>query len=311
MRPCSLRIAFLLSSALVFIPVDWALGKNSGSLGSLQGLAAQVTLQPPVSDTVQRVVLMDGSSFFARVITSGEGRVLLETVGGDRLDVSLDRIRSLTPARGSVVEGEFWTEDPNRTRLLVLAPTGRTLDQGEGYLSTFWVFLPFVSYGLTDRITLSGGTPLLPEVIGRVVYLAPKVGVYSRPGLDLAAGSIAFFATEEVDEGSLGLLYGVGTFGSPDRSISAGAGWAFAIGSGDSWLGDEPVLLLGGEYRIRRNLKLITENYLVPGGEGILSGGLRFFGERLSVDFGVAAVTESTSTWLPVLNFIYNFGGRN
>jgi hypothetical protein len=311
MRHSPLRFGLLLASALLLVPMVWAPGNSSGSGLSLHGLAAQVTAPPEVGDAVQRVILVDGSNFFARVVASEGGRVVLETVGGDRLEVSLDRIRSLTPARGTFVDGEFWTEDPNRTRLLVLAPTGRTLDQGEGYISSFWVFLPFVSYGITDRITLSGGTPLLPEVIGRVVYLAPKVGVYSRPGLDLAVGSLAFFATEEVDEGSVGLLYGVGTFGGPDRSISAGAGWAFAFGSGDSWVGDEPVLLLGGEYRVRRNLKLITENYLVPGGEGILSGGIRFFGERLSVDFGVAAVTESTSTWLPVLNFIYNFGGRN
>jgi len=261
------------------------------------------------SDTIQRVVLADGSSFYARVLSVEGGRVVLVTLGGDRLEVEQDRIRSLAPARGSVVGDEFWSEDPNRTRLLVLAPTGRTLDQGEGYVSSFWVFLPFVSYGLTDRITISGGTPLIPDVVGRVIYLAPKVGVYQRPGLDLAVGSLAFFSTEEVNEGSVGLLYGVGTFGGADRSVSAGAGWAFAFGGRESSIGDEPVVLLGGEYRVRRNVKLITENYLVPGGEGILSGGVRLFGERLSVDFGIAAVTETGFNWLPVLNFVYNFGG--
>jgi hypothetical protein len=278
--------------------------------GAPQAVAGQIATPPPVTDAIQRVVLMDGTSFFARVVVSADGRVVFETPGGDRIDVTLDRIRSLTPAPGTLVGDEFWSEDPNRTRLLVLAPTGRTLDQGEGYVSSFWVFLPFVSYGVTDRITISGGTPLIPDVIGRVVYLAPKVGVYQRPGLDLAVGTLAFFATEEVDEGSVGLLYGVGTFGGPDNSISAGAGWAFAVGGREAWIGDEPVILLGGEYRVRRNVKLITENYLVPGGEGIFSGGVRLFGERLSVDFGIAGVTETGFNWLPVLNFVYNFGGK-
>ena len=278
-------------------------------IGAPQGLSGQISTPPPVTDAVQRVVLMDGTTFLARVVVSADGRVVFETPGGDRIEVTLDRIRSLSVAAGTQVGDEFWSEDPNRTRLLVLAPTGRTLDKGEGYVSSFWVFLPFVSYGLTDRITISGGTPLIPEVVGRVIYLAPKVGVYRRPGLDLALGSLAFFSTEEVNEGSVGLLYGVGTFGGPDKSISTGAGWAFAIGGRESWVGDEPVILLGGEYRVRRNVKLITENYVVPGGDAIVSGGVRLFGERLSVDFGIAAITETGFNWLPVLNFVYNFGG--
>jgi hypothetical protein len=290
--------------------VGWGSGALERFAPGPRGLAAQVPERVVVGDTLQRVRLVDGSTLFARVVAVEGDRVTLETVGGDRLEVAVDRIRSMAPARGRVVDGEFWTEDPNRTRLLVLAPTGRTLDRGEGYISSFWIFLPFVSYGVTDHITLSGGTPLLPEVIGRVVYLAPKVRVHRRPGMDLAVGSLAFFATEAVDEGSVGLLYGVGTFGNPDRSLSAGAGWGFALGGGDARISNDPVVLLGGEFRVARNVKLLTENYFVPGeSEGILSAGVRLFGERLSVDFGIGTATGITSGWLPVLNFVYNFGG--
>jgi hypothetical protein len=291
-----------------------ALGPGPGGWGfdlGPQALEAQVPDPVVVSDTIHRVRLVDGSTLFARVVSVEGDRVTLETPGGDRLDVARDRIRSMTPARGTEVDGEFWSEDPNRTRLLVLAPTGRTLDQGEGYVSSFWVFFPFVSYGVTDHITLSGGTPLFPGVIGRVVYLAPKVRVHQRPGMDLAVGSLAFFATEAVDEGSIGLLYGVGTFGNPDRSLSTGAGWGFAVGGGDARISNDPVVLLGGELRVARNVKLLTENYFVPGeSEAILSAGVRLFGERLSVDFGVGTITDTSPGWLPVLNFVYNFGQR-
>lgn len=331
MHPC-LRV-FSLLPALFLLPLPPGIpgspgvgsegegaGWVTGALGRLAvasvalgpgGLAAQIPEPPVVDDTLLRVRLADGTTLFARVVGVDGDRVTLETVGGDRLEVAADRIRSMTPARGKVVDGEFWAEDPNRTRLLVLAPTGRTLDRGEGYLSSFWIFLPFVSYGVTDHITLSGGTPLLPEVIGRVVYLAPKVRVHRRPGVDLAVGSLAFFATEAVDEGSIGLLYGVGTFGNPDRSLSAGAGWGFALGGGDARVSNDPVVLLGGEFRVARNVKLLTENYFVPGeSEGILSAGVRLFGERLSVDFGVGTLTGVSPGWLPVLNFVYNFGDR-
>ena len=315
--PHRLRDCGLLLLLFLFPISPTSLGPivaGSGGWGfDLGPLALQAQVPDPVvaSDTIHRVRLVDGSTLFARVVAVEGDRVTLETSGGDRLEVALARIRSMTPARGRVMDGEFWTEDPNRTRLLVLAPTGRTLDQGEGYLSSFWVFFPFLSYGLTDHITLSGGTPLFPDVIGRVIYLAPKVRVHRRPGMDLAVGSLALFATESVDEGSVGVLYGVGTFGNPDRSISTGAGWGFALGGGDARISNDPVVLLGGEFRVARNVKLLTENYVVPGeSEAILSAGVRLFGERLSVDFGVGAITDTSLGWLPVLNFVYNFGGR-
>jgi hypothetical protein len=289
-------------------------GSGSGALERFapgpRGLAAQVPERVMVGDTLQRIRLVDGSTLFARVVAVEGGRVTLETAGGDRVEVAEERIRSVAPARGRVVEGEFWTDDPNRTRLLVLAPTGRTLEPGEGYISSFWGILPFVSYGVADRVTLSAGTPLLPGLVGRVAYLAPKVGVHQRPGMDLAVGSLAFFATEAVGEGSVGLLYGVGTFGTPDHSLSAGAGWGFALGGGEARVSNDPVVLLGGEFRVGRNVKLLTENYVLPGEfGGVFSAGVRLFGERLSVDFGIGTATGITSGWLPVLNFVYNCGG--
>jgi len=45
-------------------------------------------------------------------------------------------------------------------------------------------------------------------------------------------------------------------------------------------------------------------------GEGALvSGGLRFFGERLSADFGIGAAFGDTEAacCLPLVNFVYTF----
>ena len=93
-----------------------------------------------------------------------------------------------------------------------------------------------------------------------------------------AVGVLHVFDTSDGD--SAGIGYGVGTFGSSDNAITAGAGIAYA---GDSRGG---IAMLGGERRVRRNLKLITENYIWQDGDGILSGGVRFIGERLSADLG-------------------------
>lgn len=77
---------------------------------------------------------------------------------------------------------------------------------------------------VVTAVTLSGGTPVVPDLIGQVFYLAPKLRVVSAPPVEVSAGVLALFATEEIDEGPVGILYGVGTFGSPDRALTLGAG---------------------------------------------------------------------------------------
>jgi len=286
------------------------------SLGEvLQALRAAPQVPPQVqpADTLMELRLVDGSVLIGKVVEEDESRVVFETITGVRMEVPRDRIRSMVPARGQLVDGHFWPQDPNRTRLLVLSPTGRTLPRGEGYLSAFWIFFPFVGYGVTDNFTFAAGTPVIPEVIGRVIYLAPKLRLFSGPNVDVSAGVLALFATQELDEGSGGILYGVGTFGEQDRSFSAGIGWAYTWGGGDPWISSEPLVMLGGEYRVGVRSKLLTENFFVPGESGaFLTGGMRLFGERLSVDFGIGAVVgfDSNGTpWFPLLNFVWNFGG--
>jgi hypothetical protein len=283
-------------------------------LAGIGGPATAGAQQPAAAvatDTIYEVRLADGSTFFGRVVTADDERVVFETSAGVRIEVARAQIRSMNAALGRMVDGQFWREDPNQTRLLLLSPTGRTLRQGEGYFSSFWIFFPFVGYGVTDNITIAGGTPLIPEVIGRVIYLAPKVRVLSRPGSDFSVGALAGFATTDIDFGSAGILYGVGTFGSPDQSITAGAGWGYVLGGGTAEIANQPIIMLGGELRMSTRTKLLTENFVVPGESGaLLTGGVRFFGERLSADFGMGSLLglEGGIPWFPVLNFVYNFG---
>lgn len=278
---------------------------------SLQAEAAPFPddlVQPP--DTLYELTLHDGSTFVGRVVAETADAITFETTGGLRLDVERARVRSLQRVEGRVVDGTFWRADPNRTRLLIVSPTGRTIPQGEGYISAFWVVFPFVAYGVTDAFTIAAGTPILPEIIGRAIYVAPKLRVVHTPNMNLAVGAIAGFLTEHIDQGSIGILYGVGTFGDGDRAITTGAGWGFALTDDDAMISNDPLIMLGGEYRVGRTVKLLTENFFLPAdGRGLISGGVRFFGERLSVDFGIMApVGEGGGSWLPALNFVYNFG---
>jgi hypothetical protein len=273
--------------------------------------AAQVPdLQPGA--TMWEIRLADGTAIVGVVVEATAERVTLETPAGTRVNVARSQIRAARVAEGRIVDGAYWFEDPNHTRLLLISPTGRSLTRGEGYVSAFWVVFPFAAYGVTDRFTIAGGTPILPMVIGRIIYLAPKYRVFSQPGLDVAVGAISLFLTEKAASGTAGIGYTVGTYGSSDRSVTAGAGWAYAVGEGESWASNRPAVMLGGDTRIGRTVKLVTENFVVPGESGtLLSGGVRLFGERIAVDLGLAGfVGDGEFAWVPAGNFVYNFGGR-
>ncbi|MEX1055965.1 MAG: hypothetical protein WED81_08030, partial [Rhodothermales bacterium] len=132
---------------------------------------------------------------------------------------------------------------------------------------------------------------------------------YQRRNLQLGAG--AFVGTSTGFDGAGGLFFGIVTYGESDKSITAGAGFGFL----ESEFSTRPILLLAGEYQLSNSIKLISENYLVPGygDAALLSGGIRFFGDRLSADLALMTLPVLISDtdgfpFIPWLGFAYNFG---
>lgn len=264
-----------------------------------------VQAQAPVlaaSDTLREIHLADGSVLIGRVEAVAGDRVTIVTQAGVRLEIDRAQIRSALPVR--LREGRVMREDPAGTRLF-FAPTGRSLKAGEGYFGVYELFFPFLTYGVTDYFTIAAGTPVIPDAIGEFAYVAPKLTLIRGERVNVGTGVFAGFAEGEMG----GIAYAVGTFGDRDDAVTAGAGFAF--GGGEFF--DEPLLMLGGEMRVGTQLKVLTENYLVPGESGALvSGGVRFFGERISADVGVGAYVarEESLCCLPLLNFVYTFGRK-
>jgi hypothetical protein len=268
---------------------------------------AQGTTPVAVSDTVVEVRLSDGSVLFGRVIAAEGTRITIASESGARIELDRAQIALIKPTASRLVNGQRWNEDPNATRLF-FGPTGRAIGRGEGYFAVYELLMPFLSFGVSDRVSLSGGTPIVPLAMGEVFYLAPKVTVVSQPGVDLATGVLAFFAPDEAE--TVGLLYGVGTFGSRDNAFTVGLGLPFITGEGDTF-SDRLVLMFGGEARVSQRTKFITESYFMPGESGgIVTGGFRFFGERLSADAGLGMFVGDgdAACCLPIVNFVYAFG---
>lgn len=273
---------------------------------TLATIPAAATASPRTSASdpqqleIYELVLADGSRLFGNVERETDTDIVFRTVAGGVITVQRREVASLRPATGTVRNGEFLREDRNATRLF-FGPTGRTLPKGQAYLGVYEFLLPFIQVGVTDRFSFGGGTPLVFPDGGwdRPFWLTPKLEVYKGAATDVSVGAFMGFG----GGGSGGIAYGVLTRGTPDASFTAGAGVAYSSDGGRA-----PVVMVGADRRIARNLKVMTENYVWEGRKGMTSLGVRFIGERLSADlaFAIPMGTDSFVAF-PLVNFVYVF----
>ncbi|MCH2663150.1 hypothetical protein MK139_02335 [bacterium] len=196
---------------------------------------------------------------------------------------------------------------PNATRLF-FAPTARMLTTGTGYLANHLLFFPSFAVGLSDLATLGGGFSILPGInfSDQMFFITPKVGFSPAENIHLAAGAFVggFPASDEMN-GTIGVTYGVGTVGPPERTITVGLGWGFA----NQEVQGKPMLMIGGEWLINRRASLITENWKVPSAPPVVSLGVRLLGDRFHADLAlVNTLDEPIFPGIPIIGLVYAFG---
>ena len=135
-----------------------------------------------------------------------------------------------------------------------------------------------------------------------IFYLTSKVGFKLNEKFSLAGGamtvSIPSFGSES--RHYAGLVYGLGTFGNPDHNLTGGLSWGYIDGN----FSETPVVNISGMTRISRRIALITDNWLIPVDENqtIFSYGIRFFGEKISVDLAFInnkEIAPYPGSWYP------------
>lgn len=270
--------------------------------------SAQAALRSADTATTFIIGTRDGSTFFGRVVAVRDDSITIRTPVASLSILLADVVSARTVNPEDIHEGVYWFPNPNLTRLL-FAPTGRMLKQGSGYFSDYLLFFPGLAYGVTDRVTIGGGMSIIPGVgiDEQLFYATPKIGVVSTPRVNVAVGVLALHAgLDDGDESdaNAGVLYTVGTFGGVNASMTGGIGFGYADGS----LSGNPALMIGGEARLSRRVGLVTENYYFSSisDHALLSVGLRFFGEKLSTDFGLVIPTGE-SVAIPFVGFVANF----
>ena len=145
----------------------------------------------------------------------------------------------------------------------------------------------------TSYLDGSIGVTIFPGSPVQIASLSLKAAPLQRENLSVAVGGSAstFIGdVEEIDGVFFGTLYGLATIGSSERAVTAGVIFPYGASiEGDDFfeIGNTPAIILGGELQMTNSIKLLSENYFVPEASGgVASLGLRFFGERLSGEFG-------------------------
>lgn len=266
------------------------------------------------SSVVHRVKLRDGSVLVGRIVAVSGDSVRIRTSAAE-----------LTVARASVSDvaqypatalrnGELWPDTPHSTRL-IFSPTAIPLGKGEGYYSNFWLFVSSAAVGVTDRFTFGAGATTFPSrrFTNNVFYLLPKYTVLERPRSRVAVGALAASFPDwrnGSDRVSFGILYGVATFGGRESNLTFGSGWGYVRDE----IADRPVLTIAGLHRFARRAAFISENWIVTekhDAAALLSYGVRFLGEMLSVDLAFANAAGTGSglflPGIPLVGFAVKF----
>jgi hypothetical protein len=202
-------------------------------------------------------------------------------------EVSSDRIKN----------GKYWFPNPHASRY-IFAPSALSLKKDEHYFQSIYGLYNSYNYGVTDHFTVGAGTEIISVINGNapILVVTPKFGGYKVADMwHLGAGAIAAYSFEAQE--ILGVGYGVATYGDEDSNITIGAGLGL---SPDAYT--LPVATLSGMTRLSKNIGLITENWLLYNEEAVFlfSYGVRFMGERISVDLAFINNKDIAQTSIPI-----------
>ncbi|MEZ4457001.1 MAG: hypothetical protein R2882_10705 [Gemmatimonadales bacterium] len=294
-------------------------------LGLVARLDAQMKgeryLRVPEAGVVQVLHLADGSTLVGHFVDVSGDPVRFETRSGV-FSIPKADIREISESGSATMRnGSYWPDDPNPSRLF-FGPTARVLPNGAADFSSTYLFLLSGSVGVGGVAQLGGGFSVLPfeDFTDNLFFATAKVSVAASPKAKFAVGGLAGWAggfDDDIGGGGVGAVYGVGTFGTNDNAATIG----LAVPFGD--VDTHPIILAGGETRITRRIKLVTENYFVLDKQeeftgttlrrkahvtGIFGYGVRIFGEKIAVDLAFLNSTEGgVFPGVPYVDFVVRF----
>ena len=269
--------------------------------------------QPDTSLVV--IETTDGNEYIGLILSETLDEVALKTQNIGTIKIKRVMIEKIRPVKKTEYrEGTYWFDNPFASTRYFYNPSGYGLPKGEGYYQNTWILMNQVSVGITDNFSLGVGLiPIflfLPEEGGEYtpVWVTPKFSLpIKKDKINVGLGVLYLTFIGEENEG-YGITYGVTTFGSKEKNVSVGLGWGYSKEDG---IANTPTLSLSYLHRSKPKWAFVTENYLINGGDEafiILSGGARYLGKKISIDFGgFTLLGEGSGIILPWLSIAVPF----
>jgi len=254
------------------------------------------------------IKLTDGTNFFGKVLETTSTSVIMQTKSVPRIEIPLAQIKDVEVIQATNIKnGAYWFPNPHATRYYY-SPSAISLKKGEGYYQNTYLFLNSVHYGITNNISVGGGIEFISTFSGYpIIYVTPKVSFKVADQFYAGAG-VLLASLPEIDEGgrgAAGIGYGIGTYGNSENSVTVGLGYGFIRDE----MAKQPVITISGMTRISKKASLVSENWIVPG-NAFFSYGVRFFGEKISVDLALvnnADIAEVLPIGIPFVSVAIKF----
>ncbi len=286
-------------------------------LSFLPGIvSAQQNFTGEISKTYQ-FTLNDGSMVTGKIISITEDEVVITSGSMGEVTLKKENIKTMIPVSSidQKVSG-IWFPNPNPSRYL-LSNSAIPQEKNSGYYQNTWIFLNSFSYAFTNYISVSGGFEIFSLMAGGdapyAFYINPKVSFKAAENF-YAGGSVLYANTiRTVTEfGGLGTVNLFATYGNKNNNITGALGWGFA----DNNFSSRPLITVSGMARLSKRIALVSENWLVPGIDndsgyyGIFSYGIRFLGQKTSIDLAFINnkdIASDIGIGFPWLDFVINF----
>jgi len=197
------------------------------------------------------------------------------------------------PAMKEQKEKKIYTLEDFSSRYF-FSPSGYGLKKHEGYYQCSEVFLQSLYYGLTDNVSLGGGSLLLYPA-----YFSARTSFEFTGDLHFGVGYLLL--NDPSGGGKLvNVVYATMTIGSRARNISINYG-----GNLDD-VSKLPIYTVNGFYKLNNYLGLVTENWIFSINRdnltsfNLYTAGIRILAWNVPIDLGIMAIDHSNQIIWPI-----------
>ena len=324
---------FFLFSFLLFLSLD------SSSLHA-QFISQDIS----IGDTTQVHVLNteNGDRFVGRVTKIENTTVFFLFQNTKELEFTLSEIRSLVLYSEQKSNGDSQNEIQNSDYLrakkayeerrknrnkkavlngeenLFFSPTSYTLGKGKKEYRNLLVFYNRIDLGLTDNLDI--GFDLLPLISSNIFAARIKAGVPLSDFINIGFGGSIYTVIQPNFFGrnvsGTTHTYGTATFGTIEKFINIGFGYAFPFRPNDSNAEGSSLITFGGALRIAKRWKIIADFILlgIDDEPDFYSIGASWFSDKHRLDFGINTLATPGNSFLgpivpvPFASYAFSFG---